>query len=119
MAVDVELIAALREQNATYHEIGDVTGLSPAAISAVCLLHAIEKPRRDGRSKCWKGVRGPVVTANGTRRFLPPEDRRMLKLEREGLNPGEIARKLGRKRQVIVQRQATLARRQERKASQL
>lgn len=121
MGIDVDKLVEMRESGATYVQIGEVLGMSKSAVSTHCLKRAIEKPNPDGRSRCWVGVRGPLVTADGKRRFAPEDDKLLLRLLGDGKTPTEIANGLDNrwKPPSIAQRIKTLARREERKASKL
>lgn len=112
-------MCALREEGKTLGQIRmhfarkGVT-ISESAISWHCLVLGADLPAgQRGRSTVRPGAiekRGGHVV----RRFSKEEDARILQLEGEGRTGAEIARDLGRKRNSIVGRLATLARREER-----
>lgn len=106
-------IAELRERGWSFERIGRRLNVSANTVSWRCLINGIEKPG----SSAPKPYRGPMVIArNGreVRRFTPDEDEMLLALERDKLPYCAIGRRLGRKRNVVVTRLATLARRDER-----
>lgn len=110
-----ERIVILRtERSWSYRRIATELNLSPGAVSWHCLMAGIEKP---GTPPPDQAV-GPMVVQRGNhvvRRFSDAEDRRILDLDEKGVPPLRIARQLGRKRNSVVARMATLARRDERR----
>jgi DNA-binding CsgD family transcriptional regulator len=108
------MIERMREAGKSYKQIAARIGMSPGAVSWYCLRQAIESPRP---GKCWDDIRGPATVARGNhvvRRFTRDEDELIVKMEREGASPSEIARALGRRPNSVTGRLATLARREER-----
>ena len=76
-------------------------------------MEAIEAPNGATR----KARIGPAIVRRGdhiVRRFTEKEDALLLELEAQNLNYSEIARRLDRRRNSIVGRLATLARREAR-----
>lgn len=109
----VDAVAYLREGRGWTHErIALHLGRSWSWIWFVCLENGIDKPgaRRRAHRMPASAVR-PGVTV---RSFTVDQDRELLALERELPNYAEIGRRIGRARQTVVARLATLARRDER-----
>jgi len=89
----------------------------PGAVSWYCLMEGIEK---NGKPPVPKPYRGPMMTKRGNhvvRCFTQEDDKLLLELEAQGKRYSEIARALGRQRNSVVARLATLARREERAAA--
>lgn len=105
-------IAELREEGKTYEQIGAALGLSGSNISWICLKYGI-----DGPKKAPLGDRGPMVMKRGNfevRKFSPEDDAKIIAMTLDGANLSQVARALGRKRNSVLGRQMTLARREER-----
>lgn len=112
--VDIEQLAELREGKGwTYKRIAEAMGKSEGWVSWYCLVNGIEKPGTPVPSR----VRPGSVEHRGKhliRRFAPEEDNRLLALEAEGLSYSQIARAVGRHRNSVLGRLATLARQEAR-----
>jgi IS30 family transposase len=109
-------IVTMRENGATYEEIGKAVSRSADAIHWHCMKLGADSPRSRWRS--WDTVQGPMVVRRGNhvvRRFTPEEDEKLLRLEAQGLPVIEIARQLGRRHNSITGRLMALARRDERR----
>lgn len=110
----VARLAELREGKGwSYKRIAEAMGKSEGWVSWYCLVHAIEKPGTPARSTVKPGSverRGDHLI----RRFSEDEDARLLELEAQGLNYSRIARSVGRHRNSVLGRLATLARREAR-----
>jgi len=113
-----ETIAELRgEKGWSYARIARRLGCSKATVSWYCLIDGVEKP---GVPPKLSRFSGPLTVRRGShvvRRFSAAEDARLLELEASGLKLGEIGRRLGRRRNTILARLATLARHDERAMS--
>lgn len=110
----VNTAAELREGGMTYSAIAQRLGMSKEAAQYHCLKLGADCPKA-AAAPAWN--RTPKTVARGNhivRNFTAAEDRRLLALEAEGKTPAEIARILARKRNSIVGRMMTIARRQER-----
>lgn len=112
----LDTIVAMRENGATYEEIGKAVNRSADAIHWHCMKLGADSPRSRWRS--WDTVQGPMVVSRANhvvRRFTPEEDEKLLRLEAQGFRVIEIARQLGRRHNSITGRLMALARREERK----
>lgn len=107
--------AELREAGVGPTEIAKRLGMSRGAVDHHCLRLGAYAPvtERDLRRDLRRD-HGPLV-AGKIRRFTDDEDRRLLELERDGLNPSEIGRALGRRPHSITARLMILARRDARR----
>lgn len=104
-------IAALREKRWTIPAIAAEVGCSEGSVSWNLLMQGVDiyedKPLPPVPTE-------PVVCGRKdyvVRRFTVAEDAELLRLEASGLNLHQIAKRLGRKRNSIIGRLATLARR--------
>jgi DNA-binding CsgD family transcriptional regulator len=113
----LEVVAAMREAGKSYGQIARRLGKHKNTISWCCLVNGIDSPKA---SKLWTdGIKGPAEVIRGDyvlRRFTPEEDAELLRLEATGMSPAAIGRAIGRGRNSVVGRLATLARREERQA---
>lgn len=106
----------LRRAGCSYAFIADRLGVSEGSVSWYCLKEGIDSPNTE-RKALPQTAPGPMVVKRGNhvvRHFSPDEDARLIAMEREGLNPTEIGRRLGRRPNTIRGRLMTLARQQER-----
>lgn len=112
----LDTIVTMRENGATYEEIGKTVNRSAGAIHWHCMKLGADSPR--SRWKSWDTVQGPMVANRAdhlVRRFSQGEDEELLQLEAQGLRISEIARRLNRRPNSITGRLMALARRDERK----
>lgn len=103
-------IRELREAGRSLGFIARRVSCSEGAASWYCLLNAIESPRT---ARNTRTVSQPAIVERGgfIVRFSADEDEELLRLEAQGTRLSEIARALGRKRNTVLGRLATLARR--------
>lgn len=103
-----ETIYQLRESGWSARRIAEKIGCSKGSVNWCCLMAGVTK---HDRPKKAAAPRVPLVRRDGhvIRPFQPDDDRRLIELEQQGLNYTEIARALGRRRNSIVGRLATLA----------
>ncbi len=106
----IEAAVALRERGLTYSQIARKTGMSKSAVDWYCLKlgaeppHLAPPPRNVGMMIVQRG--GHLV-----RRFTDAEDAILLRMEAEGHRLSDIARQVGRRRNSVLGRLMTLARR--------
>lgn len=114
----IDAIAELREEKSwSYRRIAEKLCISEGYVSWLCLINGIEKP--GPRRPVGPVGAGSFETRNGhmIRRFSDEEDQRLLALEASGASYAEMARTLGRARNSVIGRLATLARRDARAES--
>ncbi|GLS44419.1 helix-turn-helix domain-containing protein [Methylobacterium brachythecii] len=111
---DRERMAELREQGVMLKDIAAEIGCSESSVWWHCLRIGAEAPKPRSLQVEYTGPM--VMTRNGypVRRFTADEDARLLALEAQGLREIDIARAIGRRRNAVVARLMTLARREAR-----
>lgn len=106
--------AELREAGVGPTEIAKRLGMSRGAVDHHCLrLGAYAPATERDLQRDLRRDHGPIA-AGKIRRFTDEEDRQLLALERDGLNPSEIGRALCRRPHSITARLMILARREAR-----
>lgn len=107
-----EKITDMRENRGmSYRAIAEELGIHHGSVSWFCHVNGIE--RRGKPRPCRRNV-AALTMRNGhpVRAYTPEDDRQLLALEAEGLNYHQIAKRMGRKRNSVLGRLATLARRE-------
>ena len=110
-----ELIADMRERGLSCGVISRRLNLSQGAVSWHCLVAGIDSPRT--RSRVPAPVKHDQYMRNGrvVLAFSPDDDAQLLALEAEGKRYGTIAKIMGRRRNSVLGRLATLARHEARR----
>jgi transposase-like protein len=110
-AEDQERIVSLRLKRWNIPSIAKEIGCSEGTVSWHLLMAGIDL--HENKPLAPVPVEPIVCGRNGyiVRRFTQAEDSRLLALEAEGLNLNRVAKALGRKRNAILGRLATLSRR--------
>lgn len=109
-----EIMVEMREQGKSVGQIALKLDMSASSVSWHCLRLGADSPKTS--TKVPKRVGPMTAIRNGkiVRRFTQAEDQTLLELESQGKTLSEIARSLGRKRNSILGRLMTLARRDQR-----
>lgn len=85
--------------------------LHPNTLSYICLVQGADSPKAMAK---WKGPKlmAPIAMRNGApvRAFTAEEDAQLRQWDAEGLSYSQMAHRLGRARNSVVGRMATLAR---------
>jgi hypothetical protein len=105
-------MAAMRERGLSLGQIARAIGCSESWVNWKCLQMGADHP---GAKELSNLTLGPAVCKNGTRRFTADEDAKIVALEKQGANPAQIGRQLGRSRGSVLARLMTLARHEARR----
>lgn len=106
-----ERIADLREARWTIPAIAAEVGCSQGSVSWILLVDGVDINAGWPLPPIPTEPTGYERNGQAVRRFTQDEDAELLRLEASGLNLNRIAKALGRKRNAILGRLATLARR--------
>jgi len=112
---DYARMAELRESGVSVARIAAIVGCSPGWVNWKCLQLGAEPPNARPLADA---IVGPPVVRRGdhlVRRFTHEEDAALIAMEREGLSPSAIGRRLGRTPGSVKGRLMTLARREARR----
>ncbi len=89
-------IVELRERGRSYAQLGSRFSVSSGAILYQCLKHGAVSPRQRRVPTPEHSTIRRLSDGRIQRTFCRADDARLLELERQGLNYGEISRTMGR-----------------------